>query len=249
LTEFATAVFSAILAALLLFITGGAIGPIEALIIPTIGAALAAAWGAGKAAFDAYWITENFNIVLCAAYCNIGDDGSFTDAQFTAFWNKCNTDLPASPAKMLFMGFMSSSGATGLNVMAATGFSADADCSDCTCSDIIRVYVTPTGGTEVSWDGTTGILVADAEVGGPYGYILYIQLQSSGTVPDGTWPCAKLQLTIVSGSLVSGLTQGAYRCTETSQVNLTYGDFATTEVQQAAFVSNVPFQLSISAIP
>jgi hypothetical protein len=204
LTEFAAGVFAAILAALLLFITGGAIGPIEALIIPTIGAALAAAWGAGRAAFDAYWITENFNIVLCAAYCNIGDDGAFTDAQFTAFWNKCNTDLQASPAKMLFMGFMSSSGATGLNVMAATGFSADADCSDCSCSDSKRIYVTDTGGTEVSWDGHT--LVASSTTGGEFGHILYLQFDpntASGGNPNVSI-CGKMTLVSVDSGAMDG---------------------------------------------
>jgi len=131
LTEFAAGVFAAILAALLLFITGGAITPLEALIIPTLGAAIAAAWGAGKVAFDSYWTTENKQKVLCAALDTIGEDGSFSDGQFTAFWNKCNSDLPPSPAKMLFMGFLSSGGAEGANVMAATGFSAAADCADC----------------------------------------------------------------------------------------------------------------------
>jgi len=132
LLEFAIAVLGAILAAVLVVLSAGALTALEALVLPTLGAALAAAWGAGKAVFDAYWTTDIKDKILCAAYCNIGDDGSFTDAQFTAFWNKVNGDLPASPAKMLFMGFLSSVGVAGLNAMAASGMSADADCSDCT---------------------------------------------------------------------------------------------------------------------
>jgi hypothetical protein len=131
LLEFATAVLTAILAAVLAILSAGTLTAVEALVLPTIAAALTAAWGAGKAVFDAYWTTEHKDAILCAAYCNIGDDGSFTDAQFSAFWNNCNVDLPPSPAKMLFMGFLSSVGRQGVNAMAASGLSADADCSDC----------------------------------------------------------------------------------------------------------------------
>jgi len=101
--------------------------------LPTIAAALFAAWGAGKTVFDAYWTTDIKGDILCAVYCNIGDDGSFTDAQFTATWQDINAALPASPAKMLFMGFLSSVGTAGLNAMAASGMAADSDCADCIC--------------------------------------------------------------------------------------------------------------------
>jgi len=134
LVDFAVAVLEAILIAVLTILSAGALTPLEALVLPALGAALTAAWGAGKAVFDAYWTTDVKDDILCAAYCNIGDDGSYTDAQFSAFWNKVNSDLPPSPAKMLFMGFLSSVGKAGLNAMAASGISADADCGDCLCN-------------------------------------------------------------------------------------------------------------------
>lgn len=132
--EFATAVLEAILVAVVTILSAGTLTAAEALVLPTIAAALYAAWGAGKTVFDDYWTTDIKTKILCAAYCNISDDGSFTDAQFSAFWNKVNADLPAGPPKMLFMGFLSSVGAAGLNAMAATGSSADSDCSDCDCN-------------------------------------------------------------------------------------------------------------------
>jgi len=171
LLEFAIAVLGAILAAVLVVLSAGALTPLEALVLPTLGAALAAAWGAGKAVFDAYWTTEVKDKILCAAFCNIGDDGSFSDAQFSAFWNQVNADLPPSPAKMLFMGFLSSVGVAGLNAMAASGMAADADCSDCTecleceidnwaCSfwyggDYLTSPSTGTFGTEIARDATS----------------------------------------------------------------------------------------------
>ena len=133
--EFATAVLVAILAAVFAALSLGALTAAEALVIPTIMAACTAAFGAGKAAFDAYWTTEVKDAILCAAYCNIGDDGSFTAMQFSTFWGKVNSDLPPSPAKMLFMGFLSSVGKEGLNAMAASGMAADSDCADCDCFD------------------------------------------------------------------------------------------------------------------
>lgn len=133
LLEFGAALILAIAGAVLVYVTGGAFLPAETVIIGALGAALAAAWSAGKAVFDAYWTTDKFDIVLCAAFCNISSDGSFSDAQFSAFWNECNSNLPPSPAKMLFMGFLSSVGKAGLNAMAASGVSADSDCEDCDC--------------------------------------------------------------------------------------------------------------------
>lgn len=133
LTEFAIAVLEAILIAVLAILTEGALTPLEALVLPTIGAAVGAAYTGGKAAFDAYWTTDIKHKILCAAFCNIGEDGSFTDAQFSAFWNKINADLPPAPSKMLFMGFLSSVGMAGLNAMAASGTSSGADCSSCQC--------------------------------------------------------------------------------------------------------------------
>lgn len=131
--EFGIAVIAAIAGAVLTVITGGGLLPLELQVLAVLGAGLYAAWAAGKTVFDAYWSTEIKDKILCAAYCNIGDDGSFSDSQFSAFWEQVNTELPPSPAKMLFMGFLSSVGRQGLNAMAASGMSADADCADCGC--------------------------------------------------------------------------------------------------------------------
>lgn len=133
LLEFGQAVILAIAGAVLTVLTAGALAPLEALYIAAIGAALVAAWGAGKAVFDAYWTTDIKDKIFCDAFCNIGEDGSFTDIQFSGFWNDVNHHIPPSPAKMLFMGFLSSVGKEGLNAMAASGTSADGDCADCDC--------------------------------------------------------------------------------------------------------------------
>lgn len=137
LFEFAVGVFEAILAAVLAILSAGALTPLEALVLPTIGVAVAAAYGAGKTAFVDYWTTDVKQEILCAAYCNIGADGSFTDAQFSAMWNRLNSNLLPAPAKMLFMAFLSSVGTPGINAMAASGASSDSDCGDCDCGECL----------------------------------------------------------------------------------------------------------------
>jgi len=133
LLEFAVGVLEAILAAVVTILSLGTLTAVEAAVLPLLGAALFAVWGAGKAAFSSYWNVGVKDDILCAAYCTIGDNGAFTDGQFTEFWQRCNNQLPVGPAKMLFLGFLSSVGRQGVNAMAATGMSADADCDDCDC--------------------------------------------------------------------------------------------------------------------
>lgn len=135
LIQFGELIILAIAGAVLTILSLGALTPVELAILAALSGAIYAAWGAGKAVFDAYWTTEVRTAILCAAYCHIGDDGSYTEVQFSAFWNEINSELPASPAKMLFVAFLSSVGKEGLNAMAASGISADADCEDCACGE------------------------------------------------------------------------------------------------------------------
>lgn len=172
LLEFGLAVLEAILVAVVTILSAGTLTAAELLVLPTISAACAAAWGAGKAVFVAYWTTENKDKILCAAYCNIGDDGSFTDAQFSSFWNECNAQLPASPAKMLFLGFLSSVGRQGLNAMAAVGLAADSDCSSCPCAPCIDSWQWATVFQDLPEDyvKTDTYIEASAVLSGPWYY-------------------------------------------------------------------------------
>lgn len=209
LVEFGLGVIVAIAGAVLVVLTDGAFAPIEVAILTALGAALTAAWGAGKVAFDNYWTTANKDKVFCAAVCNIGDDGSFTLEQFTAFWNKVNDDLPPNPAKMLFMGFLSSVGKEGLNAMAASGTSADSDCTDCTCDNSLHIYysdlVNPL--VELFPDGS-GVYTA-VQSGTPTGDGFYwTVISASNPINSTTYsPCFRMT------DLTGGATfQEFYRC-------------------------------------
>lgn len=189
LISFAEGVLIAIVAALVLILSAGALTPIQALVLPTIGAALTAAWSAGKAAFDAYWTTERKDAIRCAAVCNIGENGSFTDAQFSAFWNQCNGDLTPSPAKMLFMGFLSSVGRQGLNAMAATGNNSGADCSDCNCTDLPSIWWNNGDDPAIlvvpDEDGVYSVTADKFFAGGYYGTVLFNDPDLGGVFTNG----------------------------------------------------------------
>lgn len=169
LLEFGLALVGAIAAAVLAVLTDGLTIPLIAPTMAALGAALAAVWAVGKTVFADYWTTEIKTQIFCAAYCNIGDDGSYTDAQFSAFWNKVNGDLAGAPAKMLFMGFLSSVGRQGLNAMAASGSSADGDCSSCDCDGICPVEWTFYGVHDVVHDpDNANVYTALANGGGEH---------------------------------------------------------------------------------
>ena len=131
--DFAILVAAAILDAILLLLSEGALTAAEAQIITIITGVMTGVWEGGKALFVDYWTSEERDKILCAAFCNISDDGSFSDAGFSGFYRQCSADLTGGLAKTLFLGFISSVGKSGLNAMAASGKSADSDCGDCMC--------------------------------------------------------------------------------------------------------------------
>jgi len=163
LADFAIIVASAILDAVLLILTEGGLTAAEVQIIEIIGAISTAVWSAGKSVFDDYWSSENKDIIFCAAFTTIGDNGAFTDTQFSAFWNLCNEKLSASIAKSLFLGFISSVGRQGLNAMSASGLAADSDCASCITTCDLDNWTTVIG-TEVGRTATT--VTVDAVLSG-----------------------------------------------------------------------------------
>lgn len=246
LTSFATAVAEAILAAVLVLLSAGTLTPIMALVIPTLGAALLAAWGAGKAAFDAYWTTELRDKILCAAQCSIGEDGSFTDAEFSQFWNKVNTDLPPAPAKMLLMGFLSSVGKEGLNAMAATGTSSGAEC-DCPCGVCGQVWeVGNIGGfvgfgTLISIDGDTYTFASQLHTDG----VNYLTIKTPLDAPC----CTVLDIVPSAGHSMpsAGTVADRIVCPNTQSIgNISNGGLIGQSVNYIGFNSSVAFQIEIT---
>jgi len=118
---------------ILWFLTAGALTVQEIAVIEAIAGALHAVFDAGKTIWDNYWISDNTDIILCAFYCNIGDEGSFDEGGYTGVISYLNRNLPANPAKILFLAFLGQIGRVGLNNACSYGNASEADCSSCTC--------------------------------------------------------------------------------------------------------------------
>jgi len=89
----------------------------------------------GRTAFDAYWTTDEKAKILCALYCNIGDNGDFDATGYGAVLADLNANLTAGVPKNMLLKEINAMGLAGLNNLCAYGVAADADCSDCDCGE------------------------------------------------------------------------------------------------------------------
>jgi len=133
--DLAVAVMEIVLEIAILFISGGTASPLVIALAPAIWGAAHSAFELGVSAFDAYWTTDERDKILCALYCTIGDDGSFTSSQYSEFLTKWKGDATPSPAFNFVYSALKPIGVKGLNNYCSYGETADADCSDCDCGD------------------------------------------------------------------------------------------------------------------
>lgn len=161
--ELAVAIAGAALALFLIFVSAGVLTAPVTAFVTAIWAAGTAAFELGAEAFDLYWTVDKKDAILCAIFCNIGEDGQFTEAQYQAFKAKCYAVIPASPALDLVMTSINAGGARGLSQMASYGNAALADCSSCSCSDSCAAawIVLPLNGTIVSRSGASVFVEAE----------------------------------------------------------------------------------------
>lgn len=195
--ELAAAVAAVIIDIIVAILTVGAGAVTVIAITDAIFAACAAAFAEGKTAFDAYWTSDKKDKVLCAAFCTIGDDGQFTDAQWNAFRAKVKVDLPAGAARDMVLTTVNAGGSIGASNMASYGAAALSDCGDCACNDFIRLFVSTGGGTQLDWDGEW--LTCNGVAGGGH-YTSFIQVSN----PAGTFNpalCASIEIELISGTI------------------------------------------------
>lgn len=153
--DLAVAIAEAALLLFVLFVTGGTASPVVLGLATAIWAGANGVFALGIEAYDAYWSSDKKDVFLCACYCNIGDDGQFTEAQYQAFRTYVKTTLPASPAFDIVMTTINAGGARGLSQMASYGNAADADCSSCACDcmNMCETEFTFYGVHDVVFDG------------------------------------------------------------------------------------------------
>jgi hypothetical protein len=177
--ELVTACVTALIDILLITVTGGVALPA---LIAGLGAAILAAAQAvfelGKEGFDTFWDNTNRDHVLCALYCNISEDGQFTQAGYDAFKQDYNALIPASPARDMVLAEIKGIGLRGLNQICAYGTAADADCLGCNCGCDLTHW-TIVNGTLVSRTDTQ-IVVQSENVDGTWGAEIRAATPSNG---------------------------------------------------------------------
>lgn len=195
------AMATVLLEVFIIVVTGGLGSPLALTIAAMLMGVGTSVINMGQEAFDAYWDSDAFDKVLCALYCNIGDNGQFTEDQYQAWRTQMYSDLDSSPALDFVMTTVNAGGAAGLSNMASYGGSADSDCGECGCdpeplvywtrSDetIVGLYPDEDGFYEVStgsetpyagWYGTVSFHNPDGSVVAPFA--------NCWRVTDVTWP-------------------------------------------------------------
>jgi hypothetical protein len=131
----AEAIAEAALAIFVVIVSGGTLSPLVAALMAAIWGATVSVFALGVEGYDAYWTSDKKDAILCKLYCNIGENGQFTETQYQNFRSQIKATLPASPAFDIVMTTINAGGATGLSQMASYGNAALADCSACGCGD------------------------------------------------------------------------------------------------------------------
>lgn len=143
--DLAVAVCAIVLEIALVLVSAGSLTPLAIALASAVWAAAHAAFEIGKEAFDAYWTTDEKDKILCALYCNIGEDGSFDQTQYDNFMSDWKEAATPSPAYNFVRNALLAVGLKGLNNFCSYGESSEADCSGCSCGcpnkDLYDIFV------------------------------------------------------------------------------------------------------------
>jgi len=132
--ELAGGIAALLLDIFIIVVTGGAGIAIVTTITGLIFAGISAAFAEGKAAFDAYWTSDNKAAVVCAAFCTMRDDGTWDQVGWENFKHKLRLAIPPGAALDMVLTSVNAGGYVGANNMASYGIAADSDCSECLCN-------------------------------------------------------------------------------------------------------------------
>lgn len=193
--QLAVAVSTVLLEVFIIVVSGGAGSPVALTIAGMIWSAAGAVFAAGQAAFDDYWSSDALDVVLCALYCNIGENGQFTEDQYNAFLTDVRFELPSSPARDLVMTAITVGGAAGLSNMASYGGSADSDCEECGCDEPEQRVWFRNGGmaypaVEIfpDEDGVYTVTCNQFDVNGYYGVVQFSEdMEETDYLMCGNW--------------------------------------------------------------
>jgi hypothetical protein len=236
--------------AIILFLIGIFLAAItEGFALPLIAefvGVLTAIFSLGLTDFTAYWTTDVYDDILCAFYCNIEDDGSFTLDDFSAVLAKLVEVLPASPAKDWLIHCLNIGGVAGLNNLARYGASADADCSSCNCTDCDFTDWTEVVGNSIDFINSG---VAEIVATNGHGDALYY---AGIYAPSDSSNCHNFGVEVTSGTLFTGGNLRSYSlCGEGASATHVSGLIPpgdTTCYRTLFYYSNTPFTIRFTCL-
>lgn len=127
----------------------------------------AALFQAGSVGLAAELTDEVMDAFKCLVYCNLGEDGQFTEAQIDQLLTDIASEFDGL-AEVFFYSIVSTMRTTGMNNTGTLGSATAADCGDCGCGsdcgtkyDVREPYTSPTYGTVVD----RGPLFVTVEIG------------------------------------------------------------------------------------
>lgn len=162
--------------AALVFITGG----VASFLVGAFFELAAAIVTLTKAEYDAQFDSDAWDFIFCELFCNCGDDGQFTTAQFNTIVAHLESHFTGNVA-LTFHSILTGWQLPGMNNAARIPSTANLDCSGCECGDI-RIYVQGNdlgGGHEISY--VDGILTASS-VPQDGGNILYVCFDENASI-------------------------------------------------------------------
>jgi len=241
--EFVIAIGEALLAIALYF--AGPIGIAVAAtgLLAAIYAAFTGLFSLGINAFDAYWTSVERDKILCNLYCNLSDDGSFTQAGFNSFLAAWKGDATPSLAFDAIYTSVKALGLKGMNNLCAYGNVGEGDCSSCECGCDPAIWqIGNVPGFNVT--GTIDEVGADYIVAStaPLDGFHYLTLITGGQNEC----CCVTEFEMISGSLPSGNKIGCGN--EQIEANIVGEPLTCLEAGQVSYLawqSSSPFTVKI----
>jgi len=212
-------------------------------ILITLLFALAAAIVAfGVEAWKDAFVPEVWDRLRCNIHDNMGADGSFTQENVDAIYERIGEEETGIAALSLRM-MIAAVGWQGLTIAARYGVgSTDADCD---CNVYERIYVSTGGGTETDWDGEW--LYASPVADGDH-YTLFVQRSNPSGALDENY-CCYFEFELLTGTM--DLTNSAIRMCGAGSLT-PIGLTPTTELCACQVAARnfeaVPFTVRVRAI-
>lgn len=198
----------------------------------------------GVSLLSAALTDEVYRKLGCILYDNMSEDLSFTEDQ----WEQVRSDILdqiSGIAGIFLEHIIFLLGVVGLTNLARSQAENEGTADDCDCTVYKRVYVSPGGGTEVSWDGVW-LTFEGVNVGSFY--TSFIQTTPDTDTLDVN-NCGRYEVEVISGS--ASVSDSSYRpCGGGSfvPIGLTPLDDICTSQLSIRNLENVPFQLRARAI-